>query len=77
MNEAQKATRKAKKTHSLVSGSSRDRRYEAIKIEILACSINFLEMRLDSEQNKIMESIKNICSAKSSREFIDAARIIL
>ena len=46
-------------------------------MEIIASAIIFLDMRLDSDQERVMESMKEICLSKTPIDFIDASRPIL
>ena len=77
LSEPQQQTRKAKKTHTLVGGASRGRPFKTIKMEIIASAIIFLDMRLDSDQERVMESMKEICLSNTPIDFIDASRSIL
>ena len=69
--------RDMQKTHSLVDCLHRRRPYCTIRIEVIASARNFLEQRLDSEQEGIMKNIKKICGAKSPTDFIDSSRPFL
>ena len=51
--------------------------YYHTKLEIIIAAINFLEQRLDNEQQGIMKNIVDICGAKSIYEFVLASRPLL
>ena len=59
-SDQQQQTRKAKKNHTLVGDLSRGRPFTTIKWEIIAAAIIFLEMRLDSDQEGVLEAMKVI-----------------
>jgi hypothetical protein len=63
--------RTAFREHNLVTSFARAR--EAIRNEIVLSAINFLEQRLDLEQEKIMQLAKSLCVAQTPSEFIDAS----
>ena len=58
-------------------GRQRGRPFDTIRNEIILSAINYLEARLDNEQEGLMKNIKEICQSKSPKDFIDAARPIL
>ena len=68
------SSRQAKRTHTLIGGYHRERPFITIRNEIINAAINFLEQRLDNEQEGIMKNIVDICGAKSIDEFVVASR---
>ena len=71
------SSRRAKATHSLVDGFHRRRPFTTIRNEVINAAINFLEQRMDNEQEGIMKNIVTICSAKSVNEFLTASSPLL
>ena len=69
--------RAAKKSHKTIDGPHRGRPYNTIRNEILTSAINFLEQRLDSQQDGIMKFIIDICSSDSPSSFLCATRPLL
>ena len=65
------------KRHKNIDGQHRGRPYETIRNEVLTSAINFLEQRLDSDQEGIMKNINDICSSDSPSSFLHAARPLL
>ena len=49
------SSRQAKRTHTLIGGYHRERPFTTIRNEIINAAINFLEQRLDNEQEGIMK----------------------
>ena len=70
-------TRHAKKLHSLIDSLHRKRPYCAIRTEVIVSATNFLEQRLDSEQEGIMKNITKICGAKSPTDLITSSMPLL
>ena len=60
--EQSKSVRTAKTTLKNIDGTHRKWPYETIRYEVLTSAINFLEQRLDSDQEGIMKNINNICN---------------
>ena len=71
------SSRQAKTTHSLVGGFHRRQSLTTIRTEVINAAINFLEQRMDNEQEGIMKNIVAICSAKSVNEFLAASTPLL
>ena len=65
------------KRHKNIDGQHRGRPYETIRNEVLTSAINFLEQRLDSDQEGIMKNINDICNSDSPSSFLHAARPLL
>ncbi len=63
--------------HTLIDGYHRGRSFTTIQNEIINPAINFLEQRLDNDQEGIMKNIVDICGAKSINEFLVASRPLL
>ena len=59
------SSRQAKRTHTLIGCYHREQPFTTIRNEIINAAINFLEQRLDNEQEGIMKNIVDICGAKS------------
>ena len=57
--------------------ATQGRPYETIRNEVITSAINFLEQRLDSDQEGIMKNINDICSSDSPSSFLHAARPLL
>ena len=66
------SVRKAKTTHQFLSSGSRDS--HAIRNEIVESAINFLDQRMNTENDGTMQNLIQILDAKSSKEFILASR---
>ena len=69
--------RQAKRKHTFINGYHRGRPYTTIRNEIINAAINFLEQRLDNEQEGIMKNIVDICGVQSINEFVVASRPLL
>jgi hypothetical protein len=63
--------------NTLIDGYHRGRPFTTIRNGIINAAINFLEQRLDNEQEGIMKNIVDICGAKSINEFLVASRPLL
>ena len=61
----------AKRKHTFINAYHRGRPYTTIRNEIINAAINFLEKRLDNEQEGIMKNIVDIGGAQSINEFVD------
>ena len=66
------SVRKAKTAHHFVSSGSRDS--HAIRNEIVESTINFLDQRMNTENDGTMQNLIQILDAKSSKEFNLASR---
>ena len=75
--ESAESSRQAKRIHTLFDGYHRGRPFTTIRNEIINAAINFLEQRLDNEQEGLMKNIVDICDAKSINEFLVASRPLL
>ena len=75
--EQSKSVRTAKKTHKIIDGPHRGRPYETIRNEVISSAINFLEQRLDSDQEGLMKNIKEIGSSDSPSSFLHSSRPLL
>ena len=64
--------RKATTAHQFVSSGSRDS--HTIRNEIVESAINFLDQRMNTENDGTMQNVIQIHDAKSSKEFILASR---
>ena len=58
--EQSKSVRTVKKTHKITDGPHRGRPYETIRNEVITSAINFLEQSLDSYQEGLMKSQRNM-----------------
>ena len=70
-------TRHAPKMHSLVDGLHRKRSYCTIRTEVIVSATNFLEQRLDPEQEGIIKNKTEICGAKTPTDFITSSMPLL
>ena len=75
--ESAESSRQAKRMHTLIDGYHRGRSFTTIQNDIINAAINFLEQRLDNEQEGLMKNIVDICGAKSINEFLVASRPLL
>ncbi|CAB4034496.1 Hypothetical predicted protein, partial [Paramuricea clavata] len=76
--QSAESSTQAKRTHTLIDGYHRRRPFTTIRNElIINAAINFLEQRLDNEQEGIMKIIVDICGAKSINDFVVASTPLL
>ncbi len=66
------ALRESRKSHQYVSSGGRDP--QAIRIEIIESAINFLDQRMNIENDETIVNLKAVLDAKSPKEIITASR---
>ncbi len=68
------ALRESRKSHQYVSSGGRDP--QAIRIEIIESAINFLDQRMNIENDETIVNLKAVLDAKSPKEIITASRYL-
>ena len=63
-----------RKSHQYVSSGGRDP--QAIRIEIIESAINFLDQRMNIENDETIVNLKAVLDAKSPKEIITASRYL-